>query len=554
VSGEAGAGAARRRVLGWLGGRIVVATLLLGGVIATQRSDEPGLGFSRTALIGLVIATYAASLGSLLALRGGGGAARVARVQPALDLALATALVWLLGGVGSGFSFLYGTSTLAAAVVLGPRAARATAAWAVVLYVTTAVTVSGGWLPAPPDQPTAAGGLAAPDVGLALLRTVLGLALVGVLSGFLAERLQRAGGELRAATERAARLAALNVDIVRSLPAGLLTVDPEGRIASANPAAHAILGAEEGSLVGRPALALLPALADARADLDVERVGPVLRREGEGRRIDGAPFPIGYTRTALRSADGAPFGELVVFQDLSEINALRAQAERAERLAQLGRMAAGLAHEIRNPLSSITGSVQLVHDAPGLGEEDRRLLANVAREVRRLDELVDTMLAVGKPRPPQRAPHDVARIAADVAKLASAGLGESAGVSIEVDAPDGEVVVDVDADQLRQVLWNLVKNGVQASRRGQRVRVVVRRDEGGGCTLEVRDEGQGIAREALGRVFDPFVTTRSQGTGLGLALVRQIAEAHRADLRVESEEGAGATFRLRFPGREAAPG
>ena len=225
------------------------------------------------------------------------------------------------------------------------------------------------------------------------------------------------------------------------------------------------------------------------------------------------------------------------------------RAEDAERLAALGRIAAGLAHEIRNPLGSILGSVQLLRTAEGLGDEARHLCAIVERETGRLNDLVDDMLQLARPRRPVRAEVDVARTAREVVALASqSGRGSDVHVRYEGPSENDSLVLQADPGQLRQVMWNLVRNAVQASSPGARVTVRVQaaqeKTRASHATLEVHDDGAGIGDDALDRLFDAFFTTRSSGMGIGLAVVKRIVDEHGWSIEVESKEGRGATFRV----------
>jgi signal transduction histidine kinase len=220
------------------------------------------------------------------------------------------------------------------------------------------------------------------------------------------------------------------------------------------------------------------------------------------------------------------------------------RAEKAEQLAALGRLAAGLAHEIRNPLGSIQGSIELLRTGGTLHEEDRVLCEIIEREAARLNDLVGDMLDLARTRVPAVERVDLARVARDVVLLANrSGRGGDVAVRYE-----GEEACDVEADaaMLRQVIWNLVRNGVQVSSAGDEVAVRVER-AGGAAELAVRDDGPGIAREAIPRLFDAFYTTRSHGTGVGLAVVKRIVDDHGWDLRVDSAPGRGATFSVTIP-------
>jgi signal transduction histidine kinase len=226
-----------------------------------------------------------------------------------------------------------------------------------------------------------------------------------------------------------------------------------------------------------------------------------------------------------------------------------ARAQEAEQLAGLGRLAAGLAHEIRNPLGAIAGSIELLRTGGTLSEEDRNLCEIVERETARLNDLVGDMLDLSRPRAPAKAAVDLGAIARDVVVLA-ARSGRGSDVTVTFEGPDSAVVL-ADAAQLRQVAWNLVRNAIQASSPGHEVKVVIV-DHGETCALEVRDHGPGIPPEARLRLFDAFFTTRAHGMGIGLAVVKRILDDHGFPVEVESAEGEGTTIRVRMPALPAS--
>jgi two-component system sensor histidine kinase HydH len=225
-----------------------------------------------------------------------------------------------------------------------------------------------------------------------------------------------------------------------------------------------------------------------------------------------------------------------------ELRLANERVERAERMAALGRLAAGLAHEIRNPLGSIAGSVALLSSARGLSSDDQKLCEIIAREADRLNDLVTDMMDLSRPRRPEPAPVDIALIAQDVVELATRSGRAVSDVQVVYEGPTS-LVVQADGAQLRQLVWNLVRNGVQASRPGGLVRVVLELKPEG-AWLAVIDRGIGIDEEARSRLFDAFFTTRSHGTGVGLAVVKSIADEHGFAIDVESGAGQGAAFRV----------
>jgi signal transduction histidine kinase len=242
----------------------------------------------------------------------------------------------------------------------------------------------------------------------------------------------------------------------------------------------------------------------------------------------------GYLAERLRLTGGA-------------LQAATRRAHEAERLAVLGRIAAGLAHEIRNPLGSITGSIEMLRESSALSAEDRRLCDIVKREARRLNDLVGDMVDLSKPRTPSVQATDVAGLARDVVEL-SANAARGSDVRVVYKGPSGDVRARCDGAQIRQVVWNLVRNAIQATSAGSQVTVcldVAPRE----VVLAVDDQGPGIPEDEEERIFEDYFTTRTHGAGIGLAVVRRIVEDHAgmgATLTVRRATGGGASFQLRL--------
>ena len=226
-----------------------------------------------------------------------------------------------------------------------------------------------------------------------------------------------------------------------------------------------------------------------------------------------------------------------------ELIEAKERAEQAERMAALGRLAAGLAHEIRNPLGSIAGSIQLLRTGQSLTDEDKKLCEIVQRETARLNDLVTDMLDLSRPRKPAFAVVDAASVAREVVELTVKSGRAATDVAVAFDGP-ARAPVRADRSQLYQLIWNLVRNAVQASSAGDEVRVLLSISTNGAVELDVSDRGIGIDESAKQRLFDAFFTTRSQGTGVGLAVVKRIADEHGFRIDVESAEGKGALFRV----------
>ncbi len=538
-----------RRLQWVLGGRLIIATVLLGATMYLALDAIRYGRFTPTFLLILISAIYGSSILFGVWLLRGLRENVVAIAITTLDVLLITGLVYLTGGAGSIFSFLYGAQILTAALTLGTSAAYYTAAASLACYFLQALALNAGWVPPPPDQPLNQYVLSSRDFQLALVSNMVGITAVALLATNLARRVQLVGARLAKAEESAALLARLNDDIVRSIASGLITADDDGRIIGINRAAKEILRDRQGVLLDQPLSLVLPDYAQERPSQ------PPKRADATGLRADGTTFPMGYTLSALLDEEGNRNGMLLAFQDLTEIKTLRDRAEQAQRLAVLGRLATGLAHEIRNPLSSISGSVEMVREGNALSPEDGRLLGIVISEVERLNSLVTTMLQIGRPSEIETESVDLRSIASDVAAVARGEATASNGLRIEEISPDEPVVVMADPDRIRQLVWNLVKNAVQASPHRGTVEVRTGRTADDRAFLEVADEGPGIGAAQRERLFDMFYSGRSHGVGLGLALVKQIVDQHRGRIEIIDREGAGTCFRvtLRLARSSAGP-
>jgi two-component system sensor histidine kinase PilS (NtrC family) len=326
---------------------------------------------------------------------------------------------------------------------------------------------------------------------------------------------------------------------VRSIGSGILTVDESGCITYLNPAAEVLTGRSNATARGQPLSSVVPELAEAVANHEGRGRDEVRVRTAEGKsRI------LGFAIAPL----AGKLGQVVLFQDLTELRQMEDAMRRSQRLTVVGGLAAGLAHEIRNPLASMCGSIEILGGSPRLDSQERKLMHVVLSEAERLEALVRDFLAFARPPPPTLRPIDGGREVAETVELFRA---QAAGRGIELEAEaEAAVLVRADARQFRQVLWNLLGNAADATAAGGHVRVRLSR-QGRQALLEVTDSGEGISEDDLERIFDPFFTTKERGTGLGLAIVHRIVEAHGGELSVRSEPGRGSTFTVALPLAEA---
>lgn len=506
------------RKLSWLTlFRVVTLTVLLGGTAIVnwrvRGENEAGL----TPLYAVIVVSYLVSILVAVLLHRGARLTPLAWASVALDVGVAAALVTLTGGSESVFLFLFSLAIVNAAALLY----RGGAVFSFVLSVVTYLAVAAGERPFPAS---------------AAFVHVGAFAATAVLAAYLAQQLRTTGARLAARESDLASLTALHEAIVQSMSGGLLTLDSSGNVTFLNRAGEQMLGRAARELHGRPGHEALPVLGERVARDEVELVN-----------ARGVHLRLGYSSFPLQDRAGGLLGTAVIFQDLTQLRAMEEAMRRSERLADLGRVAAGLAHELRNPLASLSGSIELLRDLVPV--EERRLLDIALRESERLNVLVTEFLQFARPPPLRRARADLASLLGETLDV-FANDPQAAGVQLERALHASPI--DCDPDQIRQVAWNLLRNAAQAVQpSGGRVRVTCG-PEADGVAFEVDDDGPGIAPEELSRLFLPFHTTKAGGSGLGLATVQRIVDAHEGRVTVESRSGEGARFRVYLRGGRTA--
>src|SRR5438128_2092293 len=523
------------------GVRLAVGTALLGATAWSTLRHDP---FPRTVealLFTIVALIYSASLVGTFLLRTGRHLGWVAHGQIAADVIAATGLVYLTGGAESIFTILYPLAVVSGAIGLGRRGAALGAAASCIAFCVLAWSMQAG-IVVPAASELERAPLAPGKLAVVMAANLSAFMLVGGLSSLLAEQLQGARSQLLRSETRLEALEAIYSAVVRSIASGILTLGEDGRITYLNPAAEHLTGVSDRAARGQPLKSPLPELA-ASVGRPRERGRPEVRL----RAHDGRDRILGYAMAPLA---GGASGQVILFQDLTELRQMEEAVRRTDRLAVVGGLAAGLAHEIRNPLASMCGSIEILGGSPGLDGQERRLMNVVRSEAERLEALVREFLSFARPSSPSIEPLDGARVVAETVELFQPEVAER-GIALAAEVAD-RVWIHADAGQLRQVLWNLLNNAADATPRGGTVRVRIV-SQGGHGVLEVADTGHGIVEEDLQRIFDPFFTTKDRGTGLGLAIVHRIVEAHGGELSVRSEVGRGSTFRVALPLAPAQP-
>lgn len=335
--------------------------------------------------------------------------------------------------------------------------------------------------------------------------------------------------------------------ILRSITSGVLTVGPDASIATANPAAERILGMSEFEMVPRSLAAVFK--DDGGLSEDVQKVLsgrlPLALRETTLVTATGTEVHAQASTSRMRAVGGAVLGAVVTIEDVSEIKALTEQLIRADRLAAMGELTAGVAHEVRNPLGVIKASVQLLEDAGGDETRIHNASDVIKQEIDRLDKVIKALLDFGRPSTPTLLPLDLHDVIQDIV-LFTQRFAKQSDVRIETNFSENLPKVLGDPDQLKQVFLNLVTNAVQAMEvTGGTIGIETCR-AGDYVQVQVADDGPGISPEDLGKVFDPFFTKRAEGTGLGLTIVHRIIDDHGGHIEVESSPD-GTRFTVSLP-------
>ena len=539
-----------RRKLAWLIAiRAVISTVLLGSATLAQVT-APG-SFPIDPFFSLIGLTYALTIFYAATLRYVDRFRWLVDLQLVGDALIVSAFIYLTGGIASYFSMLYVLPIVGGSTVQFRRGGLLVATLSTVLYVgLVAGQYAGGHMLLQSEW-----GLQAivlpPQVVAGYIGTlnVFGFFAVALLSGQLAEEVRSAGARLDRASTEIADLHAFNQHVIDSLPSGLVTTDPRQRVLTFNRAAAFITGVPSFSALGQPiaeVLQLPPAVLQTLGD-DLGAVG-ARRQEFLYRTADGrGEIVLGLSTTHLVTPGGRA-GFLFSFQDVTKIKRLERDSALQQRLAAVGEMAAGMAHEIRNPLASMSGSIQILRQELPLSAEQEQLMDIVLRESDRLNDTIRSFLAYARPQRFAVARLDVRRALNDAAAL----LRNSADVHdkhlVDVDVPPHELWYEADEGQIKQIVWNLATNGIRAMPDGGRLRLTAAFEPvSNGVVITVQDEGIGIPPEDLDGLFQPFRGSFAKGTGLGLAIVHRIVSDYHGEIQVSSQPGRGTTVSVRLP-------
>jgi len=470
-----------------------------------------------------------------------------ARIQFVIDIILVTWLVWTTDVIHSPYIAIYIVVIAASSLFLGPRDAVLISLACAVAFTAGAVAVLNGvgvGRIQPAELLDSARVQSFQTVGL----FDIAFLVVGLLSARLAGGQSQSEVRLKAATQSLATLRALHERIVESIRSGVVTTDLQRRIYTFNAAAAEITGYHEADVRGQDASIffgdLKQIIADSMTAAGATEANP--RFEADCLTADGLRLRLGFTVSPLFSELGDTTGTVITFQDLTRIRALEETSRRQDRLAAIGRMAASIAHEIRNPLAAMRGSIQMLRaDMEGQSSQTE-LMEIILRESDRLNRIISDFLNYARPRSIIQSKVDVGELLRRTFTLLrnSAELNEHQ--IIGEDVPDEPVLVGADAEQLQQVFWNLARNALQSMPDGGELRAAVQPQKDNRLRIAFADTGRGMSPQQVEHLFEPFSSTTG-GTGLGLSIVYQIIRDHGGTINVRSREGQGTTITIELP-------
>lgn len=542
-------GSARlKRRLSWLLlARLGAMLLLLGAGVAIDRIIPVS---QLTAQMGLVAAvTFALTLCYALLLRFSASYRAQAYLQMFGDILLVTGLVYLTGTTASPFTALYLIVIFMMSCLVSRRGTftltgLACACYLLLVYVTYR------------RDPLVLNGHHALQSAIGFY--IFAFFAVAFLGSQFNERLSRTDETLAQAHRSLSDLRAFSERVIDSISSGLVTTDLEYRIISFNRAAQEITGYREQEVAGTHLSVLFPALTAHLAS------GTASLRSGQGLSrlqiecctADGRQIQLGLSISPLTSVEGEIRGYVLPFQDLTEVMQLEREVRRHDRLAALGRAAAAIAHEIRNPLASMRGAVQVLGSEAGLSEEQVQLMNIVLRESDRIDRIISDFLMYARPRQPELERVDLNEILEETLTLLrfSSEIDGERHHLVGRPCPDA-ALVQADPGQLRQVFWNLARNAIKAMPDGGTFTIAITRNlDHGQIAIAISDTGIGMTEEQAERVFEPFSSYSAGGTGLGMSIVYHIINEHRGKIEIQSQVGVGTTVTIRLTAlSEVAP-
>ena len=468
-------------------------------------------------------------------------------LQIGADLWLTTLLVAHTRGIESPFVSFYLLIIIYSSLTLGRNGAMIGAALCAVLYSGIISTTQLGLISFGPPR------IESETLAFRISFHALGFFSVAFLGTYLSVRLYAVKEQLEAKTDSVKHLEKLNERIVSCIRSGLITTNLGGTITVFNSAAEEITEKKSSDVLETPVQSVI----GEELWLKIQSVDPLkdlrpLRHEFWVTMPDGEKRFLGFSVSPLMGKEGRLFGYIIAFQDLTEIQRLGEEIRLKEKMAAIGRMAAGIAHEIRNPLTSIRGSAEVLRSRLTLHERDARLMDIMLRESDRLNKFVEDFLCFARPGKQPKHSVELVSLLRDTSTLLENNPEVRKMHSIILRPEIAQIAIHGNPDQLKQVFWNLSQNALRAMPEGGTLTIQIATAQDGGARITFQDTGIGMTREEKENLFQPFQSGFKTGTGLGLSIVFQIMDDHKGRISYESEKGRGTTVSLYLPPQEPA--
>jgi two-component system, NtrC family, sensor histidine kinase PilS len=529
--------------------RLVVVTFFLVATLVLSAKEPES--FSSQALfyfVGLIVVTYVFSILSLIALKlTDRYILSLTYLQIIWDVVFVTILLLMTGGINSPFSVLYLLAIINASVLLARKEALYTASLCSILYGAMVNLIYYGFLAPfkitylPPLQ------FDTNYIFYITFFNILAYYLVALLTGNLAERARKSEHALLDKVIDYEELERLHSSIVSNLTSGMLTINRDGKIRVFNHYAETLTGITQEEAYDKLLEEIIPEFSAFAQETSFIKRGELVYHAHHGD-----VYTLGFSTALLTDKMGEHVGTIINFQDLTQIKQMEVELKRSDRLAAVGKLSAGIAHEIRNPLAAISGSVQMIANGNNVSQADKKLLEITLRETERLNKLIKDFLSYARPVQPTKVSVRMKNFLADIQALLSADYRfERVKLNFTVSE---NLTIDVDVDQFRQVFWNLLVNAAESMPEGGSINIDVVPSGDYYDTfyrhylkIVVSDTGSGMDADQLNRLFEPFYTTKTEGSGLGLATVYNIVEAHDGKIHVSSIKGTGTMFTIFLP-------
>jgi two-component system sensor histidine kinase PilS (NtrC family) len=551
-----------RNVKALMLGRIIILTLLLTITLLFQLSKKQYFFIPLTnnlyyfiGLFYLVTIIYALFLRRIKNLYG------FAFSQIIIDQLFIAALIYFTGGKESFFPIAYIFSIIASSTIFYKRGAIFSASLSSLLYGLLLLLQLHRWIN-PLGEPSI---YDASQIFYTLVIYMATFYIVAFLSGAISEELKKKKKELIQKQVDYNQLEAFNQNIIQSLDSGLLTIDLSGNINFLNRTAEKILGRDGESLKDTSIYDLFPKINEVveQVKMKVPESSPDYQRyETLLTNHEGGKLYLGFSFSPLTDPEGSLIGHTLIFQDITKFKEMEEQMKRVDKMAAVGALAAGMAHEIRNPLASLSGSIQMLKTELTLDDSQQHLMEITLRESERLNALITDFLLFAQPPQSHKIVYPIGKILEETLDLFIHSPSFHDGIRILRPSPHEGIRISIDPDQMKQVFWNLFINAAQSMSNGGEIQVHLGKGNALGITglslsppvrdkewvkVSIVDSGKGIPLEEKEKIFEPFFTTKENGTGLGLSIVHKIVENHKGLIKVDSELGRGSTFTIFLP-------